>query len=114
MNNEQIMDVFGISKRQLRNWQRNGYPAYAVERMSMTDGTHPDWPGFLIGPGHIWTPAGDKVNKGEIEMYHWLFQQAQRESNIAARLESEIRTMNRITVAANEPSTIQSLARLIS
>ena len=112
MDNSDIADLFGVTIQTVRYWNKYGFPKYATERLSLIDGTHPDWLGFKIESGQVWTPAGELVLKSQIEHYHWLLDQATNESKRNSQLEARMRGYDELKVSANESSFVE-VAKLL-
>jgi len=72
LTDTEIIAVLGITPRTVRNYRRHGFPKLAAERLSLYEGTHPDWHGYQIRESFIMTPEGDRVTANQISHYYWL------------------------------------------
>jgi DNA-binding transcriptional regulator YiaG len=67
-------ELFGVTERTVRNWDRDGAPAMAMKLAAVyrrdLSGYHPDWKGFTIGVnGKLYGP--NKVQLSAEHIRHW-------------------------------------------
>lgn len=109
----ELMSLFGITKPTAKRWIKGSLPDYAVERLALRDGTHPDWFGLRLMDGYIITPAGDRVEAKEIEWMRWLVQNLSQEIGRAREYERKFKSYESLSVAANEPCNYVMLGKLL-
>lgn len=66
ISNNDAAELFGVTPRTIRNWDRRGAPAWAMRELMIRDrclgGIHPAWLGFRIGwNGWLYGPHGLKL-----------------------------------------------------
>lgn len=113
LTDDQVGELFRVTPRTVSRWRREGPPHHVLERLSLIDGTHPAWPGFRILDGEIITPAGDRLSAGSLENHRWLVGVLRDEAARASAAERRLEAAQRVQTAANDPSTLESLAELV-
>ncbi len=110
LTDAKILSIFNITERTLSNWKRYGPPDYALERLSLTDGTHKHWRDFKILDGIVVCPSGETVTKSEISHYRWMATELVAAQSRASVIEKKLSSLNTLKSSANSCEFAELLA----
>lgn len=102
---------YQVTKRTLRNWQRFGAPHSVRLLVSLAEGTHPDWQGICFRSDRLILPDGTPQNPTELLMGPYWVAEALRSVRVADTLQERLRQAQKVTVAQNDPSCFDGIAR---
>lgn len=62
----------GVSERTINRWIKHGAPLVAIRALELRAGYDHQWRGFRFIGREVITPAGDRLDKSRVELFHWL------------------------------------------